>query len=102
MPILHMQTDQTRETAQNLTQTAVWVYEQGQSLSRSWAVLSMEWQSPSRIEFEAEIEALIRAVDQLAETCDDLGRRVQQETDQWELVDANGQQRLMGISSGLG
>ncbi len=61
MTTLHMETDAVRSMASQLKQAAESMRSQAQSLNSS--VQGVDWFGPSRDEFVAEAQAIIRAIE---------------------------------------
>lgn len=112
MPILHMQTEQVRESGRQLTQTATNIDEQADRVQSGISALEAGWEGGSSDSFISQASGVINELRRLAQSCCDLGSRVVTEVDEWEMVDSNGAQSIhlgdslpslaTGAATGLG
>lgn len=95
MSTIHMDTSVVLALAQQLKQTAEQTREQAARLNG--AAIGVDWIGPSREEFVAEAQAIIRAIEAQAEAGVVLAGRVERETAEWEQAASS-----LGGSGGVG
>jgi hypothetical protein len=98
--IIHMDTEQTRQTAVQLIQAA------DQLERQAGAVLNMvrgiPWESDGRDQYVAELSLLVKTLLTSAEQVRTLGLQVQREVDEWLTIDDAGEQKFISIITKIG
>jgi len=84
MSLIHMETEQTRQTGHQVGQLAVRLDQEIQTLRGGVQELMANWQGNSALIFEDEARALFDQLTQVAEVGTRLADRVQREVDEWE------------------
>lgn len=93
--LIHMETEQVRDTARRLQMEAGEVSARREALRAAAARLEAAWQGGPAVEFQQELDGLVRTLDLQAEALDRLGLRLMGEVNEWERVD-----RAFGSPSG--
>lgn len=84
-PILHMETEQTRNVAMDYRRVSQSIIDSTTTVRSS--VTGLDWSGNSRDEFVSEIERLFHSLLALGEAGLTLSKRVEMEVDEWENVD---------------
>ena len=87
MITLHMETDAVRALASQIKQAAEVMHAQMRAINGS--AQSADWIGPSRDEFVAETQAIVRAIEAQADAGLTLAGRAEQETAEWEQAAAS-------------
>lgn len=82
MPLLYLQTDQVRQTSNQLTTTAQTIREACTRISSAWS--AMIWDAPGAYQFFDELSAVINRLNGLADDAVQLAYRLRREADEWE------------------
>jgi len=101
MSNLHLEPETVRQVGRDLRSMATEIYDYAQRVAGTWRSLRNVWLGYNSDMYEADIEAQIRALRQLANQVDDLGLRALRHVDNFETVDRNGQRQLEGTMAGL-
>ncbi len=99
--ILRMDPEPVLVCAYQLRTNSIEIRQQAQSLAAS--VRSLEWYSPVRDHFQAEMEHLALSLNRLADEGEVLAARLERESDQWQQLDEHfaGQYRQAIVSLNL-
>jgi len=81
---LHMETDSVREIAHFMLTSADGMIQEIDRLHS--ALIRMDWQSPSRDDFEYNFQTFKKQFENLTELELDLGNKLLKEVDEWELI----------------
>lgn len=92
--ILHMETDHVRSVADQMSQASDEIIQALDGISG--AVQSVDWSGPGRDSFVAQFSRVARTLSQQAKEGQELGKRLQQESNEWESL------AIMGVRNGGG
>lgn len=87
MPVIHMQTEQVRATADMMRAVAVRMGNLHEFLNMQIRQLPSVWQGGDAADFHGEVQFLARQLDQHIRALDVLASRVHAEVTEWETVD---------------
>lgn len=87
MPILHLDPNAVRQTAQQLASLNDSMLVEAQKLRMRLTILQMGWSGGSSNQFQEEMGVALGRLRRLADEAYDLNRRVQRKVEEWEEVD---------------
>ena len=96
MKVIHLQVEQTRQSASRMQRSAVELSESCDALHRARRRLAGSWTGGGARHFDREFRSCLNQLEGQIEELDRLVMRMQREIDQWEAEDNNGLATLPG------